>query len=334
MNIANLINKNPQMLTISPTHKCTSSCENCCFACNPEIGHIMEKNQIIKYIDEALQEYPTIKVLVITGGECFVLGDDLEDIIRHASKYKIIIRVVTNAFWAKTYDIAYKRLKKLVDVGLNEINFSTGDNHLKYVGIENIENAVLASNALGLMSICISLEAHNNSHYKLIDLHNNSRIKHLISAGNVITLNASWMKFKKDLLNKDIKEPNYILNDTKRPCKNLFNGITINPYNQMLACCGLTVEYNKFLKLGSLEKYSIKDLYEKQFEDLFKFWLFVDGPEFIYEKVMKLRNISKQIFPHECAYCIELTRDQENINYIKELLIKELPEIIYRNQFN
>ncbi len=124
-----------------------------------------------------------------------------------------------------------------------------------------------------------------------------------------------------------------VLTDTKRPCQNVYTGITINPYSQMLACCGLTVEYNPYLKLGSVENYSIKELYDNQFNDFFKFWLYVDGPEYIYEKVIKRRNAKKIFFPHECAYCMELIK-KENLECLREIMKEEYPSVIYKYQLN
>jgi len=334
MNVKELINVEPQMLAISPTHKCSASCENCCFACSPNISHIMDKEVVKSHINNSLSEFPSIKVLVITGGECFMLGDDLTDIIHYANTFNIVTRVVSNAFWATTYEIAFQRLKKLVDVGLTEINFSTGDNHLASVKIENIENAILASVALDINNICISIECHPDSYFSISDLLNNSRLKHLIDVNRIMIMNASWMKFKESSEPLNVNEVPLNVIDTKRPCRNLYMGININPYDQLLACCGLTVEYNKYLKLGDLKQNDIKTLYNNQFDDLFKFWLFVDGPEYIYEKVMDKRQIQKKYFPHECAYCIELIKDSDNSKYIKALLIDELPTIIYRCKIN
>lgn len=334
MNIKELINVEPQMLTISPTHKCSAACENCCFACSPNIKHIMNKEDVKDYINTSLYEFPSIKVLVITGGECFLLGNDLVEIIEFASNFNIVIRVVTNAFWASTYDRALKKLKKLVQVGLNEINFSTGDNHLEYVPITNIENAVLASVDLDIQNICISIESHPNNEFSISNLLDKSSIKHLIKSNRVMTLNASWMRFKKT--SETTFEANEIIKmtDTKRPCKNLFTGININPYNQLLSCCGLTVEYNEFLKLGDLKYNSLRNLYDNQFDDLYKFWLFVDGPEFIYEKVMQKRDLPNKYFPHECAYCIELIKDNQNLKFIRGLIKEELANTIYRFKIN
>jgi MoaA/NifB/PqqE/SkfB family radical SAM enzyme len=77
-----------------------------------------------KYIKDAIEAYDSIKVLVLTGGECLVYGRRLETIIRYATDLGLSVRVVTNGFWAKTYDKAYRKVEQLVAAGLKEINFS------------------------------------------------------------------------------------------------------------------------------------------------------------------------------------------------------------------
>ena len=156
-------------------------------------------------------------------------------------------------------------------------------------------------------------------------------MKSLIKKGILHVIDAAWMKFKNNV-NDFEKKIMYV--DNKRPCPNIFRGIVINPYSQMLSCCGLTVEYNKFLKLGNIDDLSIKELYDKQFNDFYKFWLFVDGPEFIYEKLMNYKNVPPKTFPHECAYCIEIIKNEDDLFILRELIKKELPNIIFRYKLN
>ena len=321
----------PSSMTITPTHKCTASCHDCCFACTPAITHVMETEKVIKYIDEAISTFPSIKLVVITGGECFLLGNNLDYIIKHASSYGVMVRVVTNGFWANTYEDAYNRLQSLVDAGLTELNISTGDNHQKYVPFANIINATNAAYDLGIQSICISVERTYSSKFKSECIKENHIMKSLIKKGILHVIDAAWMKFKNNV-NDFEKKIMYV--DNKRPCPNIFRGIVINPYSQMLSCCGLTVEYNKFLKLGNIDDLSIKELYDKQFNDLYKFWLFVDGPEFIYEKLMNYKNVPPKTFPHECAYCIEIIKNEDDLFILRELIKKELPNIIFRYKLN
>jgi MoaA/NifB/PqqE/SkfB family radical SAM enzyme len=101
---------NPTTLSIITTYKCTSSCKDCCFQSNPQRKEKLTVPEIKKYISETVKAYSSIKVLVLTGGECFLYGKKLEDIIKHASSYGLITRIVTNGFWAKDYNKADETL--------------------------------------------------------------------------------------------------------------------------------------------------------------------------------------------------------------------------------
>jgi hypothetical protein len=289
----------------------------------------MSYEDIVKHIDEVTKTFPSVKVLVITGGECFLLGNDLDNIIAYSTKKGLSSRVVTNAYWAGTPDIAKKRLHDLVDAGLTEINFSTGDDHQKFVRFENIVNAVVAAHELGIKAICINIETRPNAKCTLESVESDEILSPLIKEGAVICIAGAWMNFKKS--EETEQRPFYIPIPKKRRCQNLYNSIVINPYHELLACCGLTVEYNKYLKVGNLQSYSIKDLYDYQFNDLFKFWLYVDGPEYIYEMLMKERGLPKKRMIHECEYCMELVRDENNVKIVGKLVKKELNNILYRN---
>lgn len=329
MMIKNLIEETPQLLTIIPSHKCTASCDQCCFGCTPNIQHRMSYETIVEYINQAIENFPTLKALVVSGGECFLLGNDLVKVVKYAASRNLFVRVVSNGYWANTYEDALKRLKPLKEVGLTEINFSTGDNHQQYVKFENIVNGVVASADLGIKPICISVESPPNACFKSEQVKNHEQLAQLIKDGILLVIDAAWMNFKKSDA-QPLKHTFNVPFQKNKPCGNLYNNITISPYSQLLACCGLTVEYNEYLKLGSLEEHTMKELYEQQFDDLFKFWLYVDGPKSIYDLVSNVRKTEAKWFPHDCAYCMELSRDKENVPIIRELLQEQLPSIIFR----
>ena len=166
MQVKTLFNVKPSILAISPTHKCTAACENCCIGCNPNIKEIMDYNTMISHIDNSFAAFPKIKVVVFTGGECTLLGEDLVNVIKYVTdKYKTVTRIVTNAHWATSYETAYKRLKELKDVGLTELNFSTGDDHQKFVKVEKIITAAKAACDLGFMTVLINIEAATDRNY-------------------------------------------------------------------------------------------------------------------------------------------------------------------------
>lgn len=88
----------PTTLTIISTYKCTSSCADCCFACNPNRQEKLSVDDVIKYISNVLACYSSIKIVVVTGGECFLLGKGLNRIVRYVRTNGLFCRVVTNGF--------------------------------------------------------------------------------------------------------------------------------------------------------------------------------------------------------------------------------------------
>ncbi len=316
----------PTFLTLLPTHKCTAACQECCFGCSPRISHKMSLAKMKSVINESKKYFPSINSIVITGGECFLLGANLKRIIQYAHENNLFVCIVTNGYWAKNQNIAKEKLSKLVDAGLTEINFSTGDNHQKFVKFENIINGVLAAYEVGIRSICISVESGHDKIFKSDKIYQHTLLSPLIEEGVLSIIDAAWMTFTKQTKEKLL---GYKYLENKRPCKNILKDIVIDPYGQMLSCCGLTVEFNPFLKLGNIEHNNIKEMYSKQYNDLYKIWLYVDGPEYIYERVMKERNLPILRFPHECAYCIEIINDDNNIPILQNLIKKELSNILF-----
>lgn len=332
MNYKKMVKEDPLTLTILPTHKCTASCKNCCFGCNPKVSHIMPYEEMVYHIDEAVKHFSTLSVLVISGGECFLLGEDLDRIIHYATKKGLSTRVVTNGYWAISYESAFERIHSLVSNGLKEFNLSTGDDHQKYIKLENIINATKAAIDAGLPTVYIAVESHVHADFTADTLKSNPQISEYIETGYVSILPGSWIKFKNHTDDSNLSECNcrYTSDQAEDGCNSLFKNIAINPYSELLACCGLTVEYNEFLKLGNLRRYIMQDLYNAQFEDAYKLWLYVLGPKHIYDSVMKFRKLKPQEFVHTCAYCIEAIKDSDNIDAIKKILPSELPNILYQ----
>lgn len=161
----NYVNSTPSILTIAPTYRCTAACKECCFRCTPKVEQILETDKILQYIDESVEAFPSLKIMVLTGGECFLVASDIPQMISRAKSHNLMSRVVSNGFWATTYEAAVKKLKPLVDTGLTELNISTGDNHQKYVPFENVVNGFRAAYDLGIRSMAVSVESPPNAEF-------------------------------------------------------------------------------------------------------------------------------------------------------------------------
>lgn len=322
----------PSVLSILTTFQCTATCKNCCFGCNPQIKKKLTFEEVKTFIDQAITEFDSIKILVLTGGECFLLGNDLYDIINYASSLRLIVRVVTNGFWARSYNIAYETLKKLKNVGLREINFSTGDEHQEWVSYDNIVFGAMAAIDLELTCI-INVETHDNSHFDPNSFIRDCRLKSYFNASTHraplrIKLGA-WVPFKKES-NISYDNINLPQERIKQRCTSLFKVLSINPYSQLLACCGLTCEHIIPLRLGTITNNNLKSLYESQFLDLIKLWIFIDGPYSVLSTIYKGRGLNIKIQGHICHICAEIFKDNENIAYVQNHYKEIMPSIIFK----
>lgn len=69
MELLNFIS--PNTLSLLTTYYCTAACKNCCFECNQERRGRMSFKQMETYISECVKAFPTIRLVVFSGGECF-----------------------------------------------------------------------------------------------------------------------------------------------------------------------------------------------------------------------------------------------------------------------
>lgn len=330
----------PTTLTLITTYKCSAACNNCCFECNPDRKEILPLSLAISHIDYAVSKHNSLQVVVLTGGECFLDIDYLLSLIEHIHSNKLLCRVVTNGFWVKSAEFALDILTRCKEAGLDEINFSTGDDHLEYVSIGKIKNAICAAVQLNL-TVVVNIESGKDRIFKVEDLLKDSRIADFVSIKNstppkLTIINGVWMPFTKESLpylppiDKETNHP------SKDRCTNLFNALTISPDNRLLACCGLPVLYIKHLDLGNLNRFSMDTLYDNQFNDFLKIWLFVDGPYKILlfvEKKLGFELPECRVLSHICFYCAALFTNKMYLNTAQKFYKEVFPSIMLRYSF-
>ena len=316
----------PSILTLITTYKCTSACRDCCFCCSPHRTEQLKLEELINYVDTITDLYKTIKVVVITGGECFLLGNDLNHLIKHIFSKGLTSRVVTNGYWARDASVAKNRLADLKEAGLTELNLSTGDDHLEYVPIESIKNAIFAGMSLDITTVLNVESGINRSFDTKQFLEDKEICCYLFPTKKVNPLSVVqgiWMPFTEESM-KDVLKNNetpLFIHHKADKCANLFKSITISPTHRLFACCGLPCTYIKYLDLGNAKEQNIKFLYERQFEDFLKIWLFTEGPykilDFISTKCefeVKELNVNN----HMCYYCVSIFCNPQYLNIIRK----------------
>ena len=131
------------------TNKCDAVCEHCCFSCSPKSNLTMPREMVFRCIEQS-KEIAAINQIGFSGGEAFLIFDDLLEYVEAVHKTNRTSTVMTNGQWASSYELAYTRLKKLKDAGLVGIGISYDEFHQKYVSPEKIANVIRAAKSLGL----------------------------------------------------------------------------------------------------------------------------------------------------------------------------------------
>lgn len=315
----------PQAITFLTTFKCTAACENCCFQCSPKIKKYMTLTEMKKYLDLCLEKYPSIKMVVFSGGECTLLNQDLMEMISYASKKGMRTRIVTNGWWAKSYKIASTKIKEFKEVGLNEINYSTGDEHQKWIPFKNVRNAAVATIRNGLLC-AINVETKDGNNFDIDKILREDKVLFSMSAfkgssnykSKIYIEKGIWAPIKKDC-KRDITYEDFKDSISFKRCEHLFSIIPINPYGEVLACCGITCESNPYLRLGNINREDIQTIYERAFDDTLKLWLYTEGPAAIAAYINKKNGIvHAQIKPsHACILCREIFNTPENLKLLR-----------------
>ena len=127
----------PRMLSILTTRRCTAACDHCCVGAGPHASAAIPVERIHRLIDEATR-IPSLELIGFTGGECFLLGRDLDELVGHASAAGFTTRAISNGYWARDRRAADERIGGLRARGLDELVLSTGTFHQRFVIVNSV----------------------------------------------------------------------------------------------------------------------------------------------------------------------------------------------------
>lgn len=303
----------PSTVTILATYKCNASCEHCCFDSNPYITQRLDLPTILKFIEQAA-ELKSVKLVVFSGGECFLLGDDLVHAVDFATQQGLKTRCVTNAYWAKNIDRGRTRLKALKAAGLNELNVSTGDYHQKWVAQRTVVNAAVLGVELEFTNTLIMVELQKERGVTAKGLFRDERLRALADghANSFQIIESPWMPMTHDesIPQRSERLLNRSTVHLRRGCDSVLRTVVITPSKAVGLCCGLSRELIPELNV-SWELQRLSELLSQAGNDFMKIWLFVDGPERILAWAAELNpDIEwENRYAHHCHVCLALFND-------------------------
>lgn len=329
---------NAKRFAIVTTDCCQANCSHCLMMSGPKRKEMLTLDQIVKALDYVIN-HTSVEIIVFTGGESTLLGDNLLEAISYCAIRDVPTRLVTNAAWANDGASAERVIRDLRDAGLTEINYSTDDFHRIWIPFENIKTAWNASKNKGFATVLIAICGGPMSNttpqtvmellneeiaiiHRESDLHENlppaanDGTRYFISQteisrlGRGIDLPDEYFPSYEDFENSKVYGS----------CPNLMNPVTLNADGTLGVCCGINTEYNSILSLGNMrdilydQTFSINDFQGFLLSAIQKL-----GPAYLYHIATKsATGIVKMRARSACEVCNRLTTDEKLLDTLKE----------------
>jgi hypothetical protein len=319
----------PTTLTVLTTYQCTAACKQCCFESSPDVVGRLSAEIIKERIQEATQQFPELALVVFSGGEAFLLKEDLYESVAFATSKGLHTRIVTNGSWGKSPTQAAKTAERLRLAGLKEINISTGKDHQEWVPLASVISAARALvNESITTLITIEADTEDSSVRSLIA--SDPTVNELLQTRLLTLQSNSWMPF-----HKDAEERRQAIDyaSLRTGCDQVFQNAVVTPHDNLSACCGLTLEHIPEMRLGHCDGTNMGRLYRSQAEDFLKYWIRVDGPYSIIERV--LGEASAELLGgvvHTCQACVLLHKNERVRKALREKYAEFVPEVMTRFQ--
>jgi organic radical activating enzyme len=319
-------------LSVMLTHACPAECKNCGTLSSPRARESISLEDVKRHIEEAWQ-HGDFGIVVFTGGEATLRWKDLLESIRYATALGFPTRLVTNAHWALNEELANTKLQKLLDAGLVEINFSTGDEHARFIPTKRV--AIAAACALKKnLPVHIVIECTTASKITKETFFSDPALDDLSNEElRRLTLNENpWMpldpyeieSYRAGMVNDE--------SSVHQPCDVVLNTYTLQGDGRVGACCGLGMRKIPALNIGSIQQ-SLSSLRLNAESDLVKLAIHYFGPLHLIKWASETDPTIewKDMYAHHCQACARLYKDDKVIGFISDHIdeLKQKVEAAY-----
>jgi len=317
----------PRILSLITTHRCTAACEHCCFACSPEVSSAIPLPRLRALIEETA-EVPSIRLVVFTGGECFLLGRHLDALLGRCRDLGLATRCVSNGSWATSPAAAAARVRRLKAAGLGELNLSTGVFHARFVPWERVLWGAAAAAAADI-GVVINIEAFEGASFPGDALADHPELQPFLAGDRVRINRGAWIPNGGEWGGCPAPDGARLTHGEgylrfrgeagRTPCPSSLRVVSVNPSQDLISCCGLNLEHIPELHVASLRERSLAQALESVQPDLLKMWIHVEGPERVLDFVKeKLPDFQLPLdSAHICHTCQYLFRSPEALAVLR-----------------
>lgn len=255
------------------------------------------------------------KYINITGGEPFLLGHGLVELVSFAIQHGIGCRVTTGAYWSKNEKIASSKLKELANAGLRDLYISVSDGHLEYLSLDNLFYAAKAGRK-HKMKVTIGLLSFNNAKLtirQIIELfRSHSEPMPFINEAPVIPFGRAADNFGISALKlRPVAE-------LDGPCPAVLNHPMVHPNGDVSACSSVLSHETSPLVFGNIATNSSKELCDKMNTNAFYIWIHQFGPYALKKMIESLSDVRfGDQYVNICHLCGDISNNHAALEVLR-----------------
>lgn len=312
------------ILGIYLTNHCNAKCRHCCVDSGPMEKSVLTSLETVLGRIEEWASRGVIKGLHVSGGEPFLRRRDLKHIGDVAARLGLTFGINTNAYWAKTPEIAAAVLAAIP--GVTQLLISTSNYHQEFVSLEAFSHAVRSALDKGILvhiGICGSEADQNLIQAELLsrlggDVMRNIRIvaNQVEAVGRAAGLpEAGWRAMSREL--------------PGGRCE-LLNRPVVLENSNVFACCNTSVASvcaDSPLVLGNLGDSSLDDIYRRADRDYLLQAIRAKGPKYLAKLLIDAGEGSKlqAFFPegYICALCSDIMSKPALVATLRQIIAQD-----------
>ena len=320
-------------LSIMPTFTCPAACKACGTLSSPT-----DRTQLpLRRILDTLQEARRLGFynVVFTGGEATLRWNELLAALSYARALGFPTRIVTNAHWARSLEAARERIGELLATGLSEINYSTGDEHVRFIPLEHVVHAIVAATERGLPThVMVELRAEREVTRERLLAHPTLAALPPSARTALQVLESPWMPLDPE---QTERYPEHVAVTAanlplRTGCESVLQTYTLQADGRIGSCCGLGLRVIPELNVAVAREGadSLHEAIEAAEDDFLKLWLRYKGPEKILAWAAG-HDPSIQWegrFAHHCQACQMVYRDPRVARVIREHHAEIVAEVV------
>lgn len=139
-----------QRMVINFTLTCNIACDHCIVESSPQRRERLSTDEVRASLLNGRQQGK--RHVTFSGGEVFLYPAEMCDVIGYARSLGYAVDVESNAFWARTDEIAKEKLAPFVAAGISGLALSADIYHMKYFPVDRPINASRAARSYGLVT--------------------------------------------------------------------------------------------------------------------------------------------------------------------------------------